>query len=40
MGQLYLHSTIREKNIVVILHIFGATAVLLIFCDYQDTESE
>ena len=40
MGQKYLYSTIREKNIVVLIHIYGARSIFLLFCDHQDTESE
>ena len=28
------------KNIAVILHVFGALAIFLLFCDDQETESE
>ena len=37
MGQLYPYSTKWEKNIVVILHIYGAGDILLLFCNHQDT---
>ena len=40
IGQLYPYSTIWEKNVVVILHIYGEIAIFLLFCDHQDTESE
>ena len=40
MRQLYPYSTRWEQNIVAILHIYGARALFVIFCDYQDTESE
>ena len=40
MGQLHPYSTIWEKNRVAILHIYGARAILLLFCDLQDTEFE
>ena len=40
MGQLYPYSTKWVKNIVVIIHIYGATAILLLFCYHQDTEPE
>ena len=40
MGQQCTYSTIWEKNVVVILHIYGEIAILLLFCDHQDTESE
>ena len=40
MGQLYPHSTKWEKYIVVILHIYGAKAILILFYDDQYTESE
>ena len=29
-----------EENDVVILHIYGARAISLLFCVHQDTESE
>ena len=38
--QRYIYSTRWQKNIVVILHIYGARAILLLFCDHKDTESE
>ena len=28
------------ENIVVILHIYGARTIFLLFCDDKDTESE
>ena len=28
------------ENIVEVLHIIGSSAVLMVFCDHQDTESE
>ena len=28
------------KYIVVILHIHGAVAIFILFCDHKDTESE
>ena len=40
MGQQYPYSKIWVKNIVVILHNYGARGILLIFCDLPDTESE
>ena len=40
MVQQYPFPTRWEKNIVVVLHIFGARAISLLFCDHQDTESE
>ena len=40
MGKLYPYSTKWKKNIVVILHIYGAIAIFILFCDRQDTESE
>ena len=27
------------ENIVAIIHIYGAIAIFLLFCDYQETES-
>ena len=40
MGQQCTHFTRWEKNIVEILHIYGAIAIFLLFCIHQDTESE
>ena len=40
MGQQYPYSTIWEKNIVVIIHIYGARAIYLLFCDYQEIAPE
>ena len=40
MGQLYLHSKIREKYTMVILHIYGAIASFILFYDDQDTEKK
>ena len=40
MGQQYPSYTIWVENIVAILHIYGARSISLLFCDYQDTESE
>ena len=40
MGQQYPYSTRWEGNIVVILHIYGALAMFLLFYDHQETESE
>ena len=28
------------ENIVVFLHIYGDRAIVLLFCDHQDTESK
>ena len=28
------------ENIVAIIHIYGARAIFLLFCDHEDTESE
>ena len=39
-GQWYPYSIIWEQNIVVIIHIYGARAISLLFCDHQDTEYE
>ena len=38
--QWYPYSTIWEQNIVVIIHIYGALAMFLLFCDHQETESK
>ena len=40
MGQQYSYSTMREENIVAIIHIYRARAIILLFGDNQDTESE
>ena len=40
IGQKYQYSTRWEQNIVSIIHIYGARYIYLLFCDYQDTESE
>ena len=40
MGLLYQYSTILLGNIVVDIHIYGALAIILLFYDHQDTESE
>ena len=29
-----------RENVVVILHIYEALAIFLLFCDHQDTEYE
>ena len=36
----YIHSPQDGGNIVVVLHIYGARAIFLLFCDNQDTESD
>ena len=40
MGQQNLYFEIWEKYIVESLHIYGAGAILLLFCDHQYTESK
>ena len=40
MVQQNRYSTRWEQNIVVVLHIYGALSISLLFCDHQDTESE
>ena len=40
MGQLYQYYTRWVKKIVVVIHIYGAIAIFLIFFDHQDTESD
>ena len=40
MGKKYPYSTRWVKTIVGILHIYGALAILLLFCNHQDTEFE
>ena len=40
MGQLYPYYTRWEKNIVVVICIYGARAIFLLLFDHQDTESE
>ena len=39
MGQRYTYLTIWEKKLAI-LHIYGARAVFLLFCDHQDIRSE
>ena len=39
MSQLYPYYTRWEGNVVLIIHIYGARAIFLLFCDRQDTES-
>ena len=39
MGQLYLYSTKWEKNAVVVLRIYEARAIFIIFYYEQDTVS-
>ena len=40
MGQPYTYSTRWVKNIVIVIHIYGALTIFLLFCDQQDTGSE
>ena len=40
MGKPYSNSTIWEKTIIIVLHIYGDRSLFLIFLDQQDTESE
>ena len=40
MGEQYPYYKRRDKNIVVVLHIYGTSAIFLLFCDHQDTEYE
>ena len=40
MGQQYPYPTRWVKNVLVVIHIYGARAILLLFCNHQDTESE
>ena len=40
MGKLYQYPTRWENNIVAMIHIYGVRAVILLFLDNQDTESE
>ena len=40
MGQQYTYSTRWEKNIVAIIHIYGATDIFLLFYDHQDIGSK
>ena len=40
MIQRYLYSTRWEKNVVAIIHIYGARSIFLLFYDNQATESE
>ena len=39
MGQRCPYSTKWVLKVVVILHIYGARAIFLLFCNNQDTES-
>ena len=38
--QQYLYYTRQDKNILVVLHIYEDSAIILLFFDHQDTESE
>ena len=38
IGKRYPYSTSGEKNIVVVLHIYGARSIFLLFFDHQETE--
>ena len=38
--QRYMYSKIWAKNIVVLIFIYEANALFLLFCNIQDTESE
>ena len=40
MGQRYPYSKRREKNIVVVLHIYEARAIFLLFFDNKDIKYE
>ena len=40
MGKLYTYSTIWDKNIVRIIHIYGPRDILLLLCVHQGTKSE
>ena len=40
MVQQYQYLKRREKNIVEVLYIIESRAVLMVFCDHQDAESE
>ena len=40
MGQRYLYSTISMIFILGVLHIHGARAIIPLFCNHQDNESE
>ena len=40
MGQQYLYHKIWVTNIVIIILIYVALAMFLLFCDHQNTESE
>ena len=40
MVQWYPYYTRWVNNIVVVLHIYGARGIFLLFCNHQDTESE
>ena len=40
MGQRYPYPKIWVKNIMVVIHIYGARVIFVLFYDHQDTESE
>ena len=40
MGQQYQYQTLREKNIVTIIYIYGARAIFVLFNDNQDIKYE
>ena len=40
MVKYYLYSKKWEKDMVVIIDVYGARAVLVLFCGHQDTKSE
>ena len=40
MGKRYSYHTIWKKNIIEIIHIYGARYSSILICDHQDTESE
>ena len=39
MRKWYPYSTKQEENIVVIIHVYVARAIFILFYDDQDTES-
>ena len=40
LGDNYIYTLKWVENIVVVLHIYEARAIFVLFCDHQDTEYE
>ena len=40
MGQQYPYSTIWDKHIVAVIHIYGVRDIFIQYSNHQDTESE